>query len=239
MHNVTFDLSSLHAHGSAFYDYLRLRKRFFVDVLGWDIPHNDAVEMDQYDNPLAHYSVVLKDGEVVGGARTMPTTSSWGEHTYMLRDAMRGKLVDIPEGVLPQQVATPRVWECTRLVISDSLRSQSERSQCLALIVEGLVRVARAHGATQLMSLSPLTLARALRQLGYAAERIGEPYRNPGDGRTYAVLAMPAERTLARAAPAAGPARPEAARPDPPRLPDPVPMAVAARAAAAPALVHH
>ncbi len=238
MHYVTFDLSSLHAHGSAFYDYLKLRKRFFVDVLGWDIPHNDTVEMDQYDNPLAHYSVVLKEGEVVGGARTMPTTSNWGEHTYMLRDAVRGKLSDIPDQVLPQQVTSPRIWECTRLVISDGLRSQAERSLCLSLIVEGLVRVARAHGATQLMSLSPLTLARALRQLGYAAERIGEPYQNPGDGRTYAVLAMPAERTLVARAPAAAAAP---ARSEPVGLPETVPMAVAARAAAAPALAlaHH
>ena len=78
MENITFDLSCLHRYGPAFYDYLRLRKHFFVDMLGWDIPHNDSVEMDQYDNPLAFYSLVLRDGQVIGGARTMPTTSSWG-----------------------------------------------------------------------------------------------------------------------------------------------------------------
>ena len=75
MQNVTFDLSRLHQHGPAFYEYLRLRKHLFVDTLGWDLPHNDEVEMDQYDNPNAHYSLVLKNGQVVGGARTMPTTS--------------------------------------------------------------------------------------------------------------------------------------------------------------------
>ena len=92
MENITFDLSCLHRYGPAFYDYLRLRKHFFVDMLGWDIPHNDSVEMDQYDNPLAFYSLVLRDGQVIGGARTMPTTSSWGQYTYMLRDAVAGKL---------------------------------------------------------------------------------------------------------------------------------------------------
>ena len=75
---ITFELSQLHLHGSAFFDYLGLRKRFFVDTLGWEIPHNNDVEMDQYDNPLAHYSLVLRNGEVIGGARAMPTTSSWG-----------------------------------------------------------------------------------------------------------------------------------------------------------------
>jgi N-acyl-L-homoserine lactone synthetase len=54
MHNITFDLSRLHNHGATFWDYLRLRKHFFVDTLHWDIPHNDEFEMDQYDNPTAH-----------------------------------------------------------------------------------------------------------------------------------------------------------------------------------------
>lgn len=200
MENITFDLSDVHQYGSAFYDYLKLRKHFFVDTLGWDIPHNDLVEMDQYDNPLAHYSLVLRDGEVIGGARTMATTSSWGQHTYMLRDAVAGKLVDIPAKVLGQDIRTPRVWECTRLVMSESVNNHQDRARCLSLIVEGLADVARRHGASELMSLSPLSLMRALRQLGWQADRIGEPYDNPGDGRRYAVLSMPAERRRAAAA---------------------------------------
>ena len=87
MHNITFDLSNLHRYGSAFYEYLQLRKQYFVDTLHWDIPHNDAVEMDQYDNPTAFYSLVIDQGKVVGGARAMPTTAQWGSHSYMLRDA--------------------------------------------------------------------------------------------------------------------------------------------------------
>lgn len=200
MDSITFDFSDLHRHGPAFYDYLRLRKRFFVDGLGWDIPHDDKVEMDQYDNPLARYSLVLRDGIVIGGARTMPTTARWGAHTYMLRDALAGKLPDIPASVMPQDIRTPEVWECTRLVISDAVRSQSERSLCLAMIVDGLADVARAHGASQLLSLSPLTLVRALRSLGWQADRIGEPYRNTGDGRQYAVLAMSAAKGVPLAA---------------------------------------
>lgn len=196
MKNITFDLSELHLHGSAFFDYLGLRKRFFVDTLGWDIPHNDTVEMDQYDNPLAHYSLVLRKGRIVGGARAMPTTSSWGEYTYMLRDAAAGKLPDIPDRLLAAEVRTPKVWECTRLVISDDVTGHDDRSECLSLIVDGLVTVAQERGGSELMSLSPVSLMRALRQLGYSASRIGEPYCNPGDGRRYAVLSMPARRAV-------------------------------------------
>ncbi len=51
-------------------------------------PITPAMEMDQYDTPVAHYSIVRDDhGAVVGGARAMATTAIWGSHTYMLRDA--------------------------------------------------------------------------------------------------------------------------------------------------------
>lgn len=56
MRYVTFDFLGQHRHGSAYLQYLRLRKRFFVDQLNWDIPHNDEVEIDQYDNPCAYYT---------------------------------------------------------------------------------------------------------------------------------------------------------------------------------------
>lgn len=198
MHNVTFDFSTLHRHGTAFWQFLALRKQVFVDQLGWDIPHNDTVEMDQYDTPLAQYALVLKDGKVVGGARAMATTANWGSHTYMLRDAYSGKLPHIPAHVMGVEIASAAVWECTRLVISDDLTSQAERAECLELIVDGLVETARAAGATQMICLSSLALMRALRLLGYDVERLGETYRNGEDGRAYAVLVMPADYSRSR-----------------------------------------
>lgn len=192
MHNITFNFSDFHRHGTAFYEFLALRKKVFVDELGWDIPHDGQVEMDQYDTPQAHYSVVIDQGRVVGGARAMSTTSAWGPHTYMLRDAFQGKLPHIPPEIMPEDIANPRVWECTRLVIDDSLRSQAARARCLSLIVDGLVDVATAQGADRLICLSSLALMRALRQLGYEVTRIGETYRNDEDGRRYAALSMPA-----------------------------------------------
>ena len=77
--------------------------------------------MDQYDNPCAHYSLVMSKGRVVGGSRAMPTTSAWGQHTYMLRDALRGRLGQIPPEVMPRDMESPEVWECTRLVISNDV----------------------------------------------------------------------------------------------------------------------
>lgn len=195
MQNITFSFLDQHRHGSAFHEYLRLRKTFFVDVLGWDIPHNDEVEMDQYDNPCAHYSLVLRRGRVVGGARSMPTTSSWGHHTYMLRDALRGCLDQIPPKAMPSDIATTEVWECTRLVMSDCVASHSERAECLSMIVDGLVDIANLRGGRELVTLTRPTLMRALRRLGFAVTRLGEPYFSESDGQEYVVLRMPATQS--------------------------------------------
>ena len=193
MQSITFDFSDFHRHGTAFYEFLRLRKAVFVDQMGWDVPHDDLVEMDQYDTPQAHYSVVLDaDGHLVGGARTMATTALWGPHSYMLRDAHLGKLKYIPPEILPHDIATPQVWECTRLVISDRLTTHEARATCLRMIVDGLVECAQAQGATEMICLSSLALMRALRQLGYDVTRAGPTYRNDEDGRIYAALRMPA-----------------------------------------------
>jgi acyl homoserine lactone synthase len=191
MHYIAFDFLGQHRYGSAFHEYLRLRKGFFVDDLRWDIPHNHDVEMDQYDNPCAHYCLVLRNGEVVGGTRAMSTASTWGQHTYMLRDALRGQLGSIPAEVMPYDIASDEVWEGSRLVISDRLRRPAERSECLALIFSGLADIAARHGGREVIGLTRPPLVRALRQLGFAASRLGQPYVSD-DGRQYAVLHMPA-----------------------------------------------
>lgn len=191
MQHITFDLSALHEHGSAFFDYLKLRKRFFVDTLNWDIPHNEKYEMDQYDNPTAWYSLVLRDGEVIGGTRVMPTTSNWGKHTYMLRDALRGQLESIPRSAMPADIESPYVWEMTRLVIAPELRTAKERAECLSLMGQGLYDIAAQEGAAEYMGISSVALVRVLRQLGFPLERLGEPYYDADDGRRYAVLRMP------------------------------------------------
>lgn len=193
MRCIAFDFLDQHRYGTAFREYLQIRKRLFVDRLHWNIPHNQEVEMDQYDNPCAHYALVIRNSTVVAGARVMPTTASWGQHSYMLRDALRGQ-INIPSSVVSEEITTDEVWECTRLVISDEVTSQAERSDCLSLVLGGAVEIVSVHGGRELISLSPVPLVRTLRQLGFAARRVGEPYCET-DGRRYAMLRMPALTT--------------------------------------------
>ncbi|MDF0594676.1 acyl-homoserine-lactone synthase [Psychromarinibacter halotolerans] len=191
MRHITFDLSTMHEHGSAFFDYLGLRKRFFVDILKWDIPHNDKFEMDQYDNPTAWYSLCIHEGEVIGGTRVMPTTARWGKHSYMLKDAREGVLDSIPHDAMPSDIISPYVWEMTRLVISPDLRRAEDRARCLQHVGQGLYDIAEAQNVSEYMGISAVALIRVLRQLGFPLERMGTPYHDAADRRNYTVMRMP------------------------------------------------
>lgn len=190
MENITFNLTELHKYGTAFFEFLALRKQFFVDQLGWQIPHDDDVEMDQYDNPKAYYSLVLEDGKVIGGGRAMATTAQWGSHTYMLRDAVEGKIIGIPETIVNKVEVDANVWECTRVVVSSDIKDPAKSAECLAMIVEGLAQQATEQNATELMALSRPSLVRALRKIGYSPRLIGDSYVNGDDGRRYVAMSM-------------------------------------------------
>ena len=60
--------------------------------------------------------------------------------------------------------------------------------------------MARAKGATTMISLSPLPFLRAMRHLGYEVTLLGEAYRSGEDGRQYGVMRMPTEYSTARRA---------------------------------------
>ena len=192
MNYVTFDFLGQHRHGTALHQYLRLRKRFFVDDLGWDMSHNDDVEMDQYDNPCAHYVLVIRGSTVVGGARLVPTTASWGRHRYMLRDICGTRSISHRASSRRRSRRTRSGrsrgwWFRTDLAHNGgalrwtACRSSFGRRSSLV----------RQHGGQELISLSPVPLARTLRQLGFPVRRVGEPYCE-SDGRRYAMLRMPA-----------------------------------------------
>lgn len=195
MRNITFNLSTMHMHGSAFHDFLKLRKTFFVDGLQWEIPNDGIVEMDQYDTPIAHYSVVLRNGRVVGGARCQRTDLSWGDATCMMKDAVRGLMPGIPADLFDPATCCADLWEGTRLVIADELTTMTERIQCLALIVDGLMRIIGHHGGTRFITLSPPALQRTARMVGAEAARISRTYTCNSDGREYALF----ETKVARA----------------------------------------
>jgi len=100
--------------------YFRLRKKVFIDSLGWELNEYDGMEIDQYDQETAEYILQIKDGRCIGGCRLMPTTTKFTvegqEYSYMLRDARLGRLDGFPTEVTDHIPVSKDVWELTRVV---------------------------------------------------------------------------------------------------------------------------
>ena len=79
--------------------------------------------MNQYDNPCAHYSLVLRNGRSDRRRPNHADDRGWGSSTYMLRDALRGSIDSIRPAWCRPTTGLKEIWECTRLVVSDRVAS--------------------------------------------------------------------------------------------------------------------
>jgi len=105
-------------------EFYQLRKRIFVDQLEWELSHPNGRERDQYDREDAEYVLALRDGVCVGGLRMASTTTSFNvegkPYSYMLRDAVKGRLGSFPTNATSYAPTDSTVWELTRVISGKS-----------------------------------------------------------------------------------------------------------------------
>ncbi len=145
MQFISFQLVDLHKHGPAFYSYLMLRKRYFVDRLGCDTPHDDEVEMDSFDNPLTWYTLAVQNGTVVAGVRLV--RPAFGSPAVNLFDTQDGSVLEKIDN------SDPDVWNCTRIAVRDDAIVFEERRNCLSQLIEKATTLAKSQGATDVHEL--------------------------------------------------------------------------------------
>lgn len=188
---IETSLANASRHGNLIYDFLTLRKQVFVDTLNWKIPHDQMVEMDQYDTPMAKYILVLQNGQVVGGTRLLPVPTSADTHAYMIGDALERRTLILPDSYPSNIKLGQPAWEGTRLVISRRLlKNQSKRSQCLGLILSGIQKVLHANHSTSLVTISSTTMPKLLHRYGLFPKQIHIPFTCTDDIREYAIFAI-------------------------------------------------
>lgn len=148
----------------------RYRHRVFVDMLGWTLDAHDGLELDQFDHKdTVHFAAFKDDGQVVGVARLLPTTGP-----YLLGDVFPQLMGDLPA---PKR---PDVWELSRFAAVDldepsaSPMLQFSSPVAIDLLSEVLAYAAK-HGASRLITVSPLGIERLLRRAGFAAHRAAPP----------------------------------------------------------------
>jgi N-acyl-L-homoserine lactone synthetase len=187
LEETVLSVQNQHRFGQLYVDLLRARKSVFIDQKSWDLPHTDGMEFDQYDTPQSRSVVIHEYGRVLAGVRLLPTTARCGCYSYMLRDAQRGMLPDIPQTVLYESAPVKRhVWEATRLFVS--LNEPAERRMIIqAMIIRAMATAATEQGATHVIGIVPAVFQRWMNRLGLSALPLGPKLSIDGD-RTQAAI---------------------------------------------------
>ena len=174
-----------HRYGQLYADLLRARKTVFIDQKAWDLPQADGMEFDQYDTPQSRSVVIHEYGRVLAGVRLLPTTAQCGCYSYMLRDAQRGLLPNIPEYILyePAPVAT-HVWEATRLFVTKNEPAE-RRLVIQAKLIKAMANAATQQGATHVIGIVPAAFQRWMNRLGLSALPVGPKLNISGVGHCF------------------------------------------------------
>ncbi|MFT3803135.1 MAG: acyl-homoserine-lactone synthase [Burkholderiaceae bacterium] len=148
----------------------RFRYRVFVEMLGWDLPCSDGLELDQFDREDTVYLVARNASGVVGTARLLPT-----HRPYLL-----GEVFPQLTGGRPVP-ADASVWELSRFTTVDfnaapvGGAARQFSSPIAVELLNSALKVAAENGARRLITVSPLGIERLLRRAGFLAHRAGPP----------------------------------------------------------------
>lgn len=188
MRSTVLSVQTQHHYGELYAEFLKARKRVFIDAKHWDLPNVDGMEFDQYDTPQSRSVVVHEFGEVLAGIRLLPTTARCGCYSYMLRDAQRGLLEGIPPHVLYEKApVADHIWEATRLFVSPDVEAE-RRIPVQALLLTEMARAAVAGGATHVIGIVPAVFKRWMARLGMGALPLGPKLVIDGDRTQAAVM---------------------------------------------------
>lgn len=173
MQSTTLSFANLHNYGELFANLFRARRQSFIVQNKWDLPEAMGMEYDQYDTPASRWVAVHHLGEVLAGIRLTPTTARCGIYSYMIRDAQKGLLDQIPEDLLYGEApVAPHIWESSRVFVSHAT-PQNIRRRVHAFLIAEMMRSARELGATRVLGLIPSNWPRWASRCGLDAEAAG------------------------------------------------------------------
>ena len=141
----------------------RLRYQIFVEEMGWDdLRRSDELEIDQFDHDEAIHMLCMRDGQLAGYQRMLPTT-----RPHLLTDV----LPQLCEGERP---FGPDIFELTRYAVAPAFRDgrrgvSTVGSELIAGFVEWGLQSA-VHSV--IIEFEPMWVLRAL-QLRFLARPLG------------------------------------------------------------------
>ncbi|MGB3178011.1 MAG: acyl-homoserine-lactone synthase [Albidovulum sp.] len=166
MHATTLSFNNIHLHGSLFGNMFRARHDVFIARNNWSLTNVDGMEYDQYDTPASRWIVIHdQDHRVLAGVRLTPTTARNGIYSYMIRDAQRGLLADIPSNIMDESApVSPTIWEGTRIFVSQHVPG-NQRCRVHLRLVQQMIQEARELNAHTIIGIIPQSMVSAAKRM--------------------------------------------------------------------------
>lgn len=162
----------------------RARYDIFIEMRGWNLPHRDKQERDNYDTEDAHYLVSFTDdGRIKGSARLIPTT-----YNHLLSDVF-SHLVS-PHHSIPQGSA---VVEMTRYFVHPENAQQYSLTAAAGEILCAMLEYAQDEGITTIVAVTDMWCLDQVLEMNWTVRPLGlpQPYGGgpdiPGGGTAIAV----------------------------------------------------
>ncbi|MDJ0826984.1 MAG: acyl-homoserine-lactone synthase [Rhodobacter sp.] len=176
------DLTDPNLDHKVYVSCLKLRRDVFVSALGWNLYESMGCEFDQYDTPASYHVVATAEDEhVIGCMRLLRTDNTQGSSTYMILDAHRGRIPNLPPGIMECELASDKVWEASRLAIAEDV-PRAERNTLLVELIRAGVRFASDRGGETMLGLMHPVFRRVLERRGLQVRQFG-PTADQRDGR--------------------------------------------------------
>jgi len=163
----------------------RLRHKVFVEEMQWtDLARPDGLEIDQFDHDEAEHHLIIRNGELAGYLRMLPTT-----RPHLLSDVMP----ELCEGNRP---SGPNVWELTRYAVAPGFRDGKRGVSTVGTeLIAGFVEWGLGRNINQvIIEVEPVWVLRTL-QLHFLATPLGYQ-RSYGTQEIVATLLTFNEHTL-------------------------------------------
>lgn len=163
----------------------KLRYQIFVEEMGWDdLARPDRMEVDQFDHDEAVHHIVLRNGELAGYQRMLPTT-----RPHLLTEVLQ----DLSVGTPP---SGPDVFELTRYAVAPAYRDGRRGVSTVGTeLIAGFIEWGMNVGVDKvIIEFEPMWVLRAL-QLHFLATPLGYQ-RTYGRQQVVATLLQFNEDTL-------------------------------------------
>lgn len=168
----TVDLTDPSTRTDLYAQCLKLRRDVFITNLGWNLKEHADCEIDQYDFPLSIHLAATVDGELAGCIRLLRTDWEYSGTTYMILDAHRGKIPNLPSDIMYEEVISNKVWEASRLAISLTIPTAKRNAVVNSLIAAARDYILKHDGEAMLGMMHPLFL-RVFKRAGFPVREFG------------------------------------------------------------------